>query len=103
MERGLVELTFLGLIGPDESGDGFVLLFPDVDGCVCEGNSVNEVMKKAPPVLAEGLVALDQQGEATPIPRTFEELMEDKSWEKVMKRKRLAVVAVTLQADQTLH
>lgn len=103
MECGVVELTYLGLIRPDENGNGFVLLFPDVDRCVCEGNSVSEVMKKAPPVLAEGLLFLELQGESRPTPRTFDEIAEDKCWKKVVKRGKLAVVAVTLQADVTLH
>lgn len=99
----MVELTYIGLIAPDDSGRGFVMLFPDVFGCICEGQSVDEVMGQAASTLATYLMALEEEGGAMPIPRTFDELMEDGAWQITMERERLAVVAVTLEADVTLH
>lgn len=99
----MVELTYIGLLGPVEKGYGFVLLFPDVYGCMCEGESVEEVMTKAAPTLTAYLMTIEQEDAAMPIPRTVNDLAEDEVWGRAMKEQKLTVVAVTVEADVTLH
>ena len=66
----------IALVHRDE-GTSYGVSFPDVPGCISAGDAFEEAGANAAEALAGHLSLMDADGDAIPIPRSFEELKRD--------------------------
>jgi len=67
---------YIALVHKDE-GTSYGVSFPDVPGCVSAGDTFEEAVANAAQALAGHFALMAADGEAIPLPRTFEQLKRD--------------------------
>ncbi len=67
---------YIALVHKDE-GTSYGVSFPDVPGCVSAGDTFEEATANAAEALAGHLSLMRADGDAIPMPRSFEQLRRD--------------------------
>ena len=67
---------YIALVHKDE-GTSYGVSFPDVPGCISAGDTFEEAVANAAEALAGHFAAMRADGDAIPVPRTFEALKRD--------------------------
>jgi len=67
---------YIALVHKD-AGTSYGVSFPDVPGCISAGETFEEAVANAAVALAAHLAAMDASGEATPAPRSLDEIKRD--------------------------
>lgn len=62
-------VSYFALFDPDKEAGGFVVTFPDVSGCVTQGDDLAEASSMAEDALATMLSYMMSQGEEIPAPK----------------------------------
>lgn len=57
-----------------EEDGGYVVNFPDIDGCVTQGDDINEALLMAEDVLNVMLWTLEDHGETIPVPTPIKDI-----------------------------
>jgi predicted RNase H-like HicB family nuclease len=67
---------YIALVHKDE-GTSYGVSFPDVPGCISAGDTLEEALANAGEALTGHLAVMGGDGDAIPVPRSFEELRRD--------------------------
>jgi predicted RNase H-like HicB family nuclease len=67
---------YIALVHKDE-GTSYGVSFPDVPGCISAGDTLEEALANAGEALAGHLAMMRDDGDAIPVPRSFEDLRRD--------------------------
>lgn len=67
---------YIALVHKDE-GTSYGVSFPDVPGCISAGDTFEEAVANAAEALAGHFAAMRADGEAIPVPRSFDQLRRD--------------------------
>jgi predicted RNase H-like HicB family nuclease len=67
---------YIALVHKDE-GTSYGVSFPDVPGCVSAGDTFEEAVANAAEALAGHIALMKADGDAIPVPRSFEQLKRD--------------------------
>lgn len=105
IKRGVcvVEIAFVGLIGPGENGRGFAVIFQDPHGSSYEGPTFADVMEESAPVSARHLNMLESNWEPIPKSRTAQEILADEGVREVIRQGEVTLVEVKLKGNETIH
>lgn len=68
--------SYIALVHKDE-GTSYGVSFPDVPGCISAGDTFEEAVANAAEALAGHLALMKDDGDAIPVPRSFEQLRHD--------------------------
>lgn len=66
--------TFPAIFDPDEEGRGYTVTFPDLPGCITEGDTLEEARAMAREALELYLWDMEQHNEAIPSPTSPEKV-----------------------------
>jgi predicted RNase H-like HicB family nuclease len=67
---------YIALVHKDD-GTSYGISFPDVPGCISAGDTFEQAVGNAAEALAGHFAAMKADGEAIPLPRSFEQLRRD--------------------------
>lgn len=67
---------YIALVHKDD-GTSYGVSFPDVPGCISAGDTFEEVVENAAEALTGHFAAMRADGDAIPVPRSFEDLKRD--------------------------
>jgi len=67
---------YIALVHKDK-GTSYGVSFPDVPGCISAGDTFEEAVANAAEALAFHFAGMREDGDAIPVPRSFEELKHD--------------------------
>ncbi len=70
---------YIALVHKDP-GTSYGVSFPDVLGCISTGDSFEEAVGNAAEALAGHLASMRADGDPIPVPRSFEELRQDRDF-----------------------
>ena len=70
---------YIAVVHKDE-GTSYGVSFPDVPGCISAGDTFEDAVENAAEALAGHLALMRADGDAIPMPRSFEELRRDPSF-----------------------
>ncbi len=62
-----------------DNGPGFGISFPDFPGCVSDGNTIDEAIRRGSTALAFHVEGMAQDGEKIPEPRSLQDVEADQS------------------------
>ena len=62
-----------------DNGPGFGISFPDFPGCVSDGNTIDEAIRRGSAALAFHVEGMVQDGEKIPEPRSLQDVEADQS------------------------
>lgn len=68
---------YIALIHAPVDGSDWGVTFPDLPGCTSSGDSWEEAVASASEALTGHIAALLANGDDTPLPRTYTDLMQD--------------------------
>ena len=71
-------MLYVAFIHRDEE-PGFGISFPDFAGCISEGDTIDEAVRRGASALAFHIEGMIQDGETIPAPRSLEEIERDPS------------------------
>ncbi len=54
---------------PEDEGGGYVVTFPDLPGCIADGDTVEEAIAEARDAFAAWMAAVQEDKEKIPIPK----------------------------------
>jgi len=83
---------YIALVHKDE-GTSYGVSFPDVPGCVSAGDTFEEAVANAAQALAGHFALMAADGEAIPLPRTFEQLKRDPNFSEESSGAIVTIVA----------
>jgi predicted RNase H-like HicB family nuclease len=70
---------YIALVHKDE-GKSYGVSFPDVPGCISAGDTFEQAVANAAEALAGHLALMRADGDAIPVPRSFEELKRNRAF-----------------------
>ncbi|HII4408779.1 type II toxin-antitoxin system HicB family antitoxin [Clostridium perfringens] len=70
---------YIALFEVDEETEGYTVTYPDLPGCITEGNNLSEAMKNAREALELHLFNLEEDEEEIPEPTSIEVLIKENS------------------------
>jgi predicted RNase H-like HicB family nuclease len=70
---------YIALVHKD-AGTSYGVSFPDVPGCISAGETFEEAVANAAEALVGHLALMRTEGDAMPVPRTFEQLKQDREF-----------------------
>jgi predicted RNase H-like HicB family nuclease len=71
---------YIALVHKDE-GTSYGVSFPDVPGCISAGDTFEEAVRNAAEALAGHLALMRADGDPVPVPRSFEQLRRDRTFQ----------------------
>ncbi len=69
--------SYFAFLHPPEDNSSWGVTFPDLPGCVSEGDTFEEAVHAAREALSGHLASLRADGDPIPAPRTWSEISED--------------------------
>jgi predicted RNase H-like HicB family nuclease len=73
--------SYIAILMPEDEG-GYSVFFPDVPGCVTQGEDMSEAQEMAAEVLSGWMEVAADEGMPLPVARTLEAIKSDKAWAK---------------------
>ncbi len=73
--------SYIAILVPEDEG-GYSVFFPDVPGCVTQGDDMSEAQEMAADALSLWMEVAVDEGIALPIPRALEAIKSDRAWAK---------------------
>jgi predicted RNase H-like HicB family nuclease len=73
--------SYIAILVPEDEG-GYSVLFPDVPGCVTQGEDMAEAQEMAAEAVSLWMEVAAEEGLALPIARPLEAIKADKAWAK---------------------
>lgn len=64
----MTKYMFPAILDPDEEAEDYTITFPDLPGCISQGEDMNEAMYMAKDALAGFLYLMEEDGEDIPSP-----------------------------------
>jgi predicted RNase H-like HicB family nuclease len=71
--------SYIAILAPEAEG-GFSVYFPDVAGCVTQGEDMTEAQAMASEALSLWMEAATDEAVKLPVPRALDEIRADKAW-----------------------
>jgi predicted RNase H-like HicB family nuclease len=94
---------YIALVHKDK-GTSYGVSFPDVPGCISAGDTFEEAITNAAEAVAGHLALMRADGDPVPVPRSFEELRRDRTFQDDSADAIVTAVApATLPAETALR
>lgn len=74
--------SYIAILVPEDEG-GYSVFFPDVPGCVTQGEDMTEAQEMAADALSLWMEVAVEEGIALPIPRALAAIKADRTWAKI--------------------
>jgi len=89
--------TYIALFEYEPGEKSFSVVFPDLPGLITAGDNYEETLQMTYEALASRINFLQEEGEAVPEPRTFEQIQKTwEDWNEWENNYKFLVVPVTL-------
>jgi predicted RNase H-like HicB family nuclease len=94
--------SYVAILIPDRSAGGYAVLFPDLPGCVTQGEDTADAQAMAVDALSGHLAALRDYGDRVPPARALEQIKADRAYARENEIDWKEVTAVLVPARPPL-
>lgn len=91
-------MLYVAFVHKDEE-PGFGISFPDFPGCVSDGDSIDEAIRRGASALAFHIEGMIQDGEKIPTPRSLQDIEADSSLAEWQEERTICFVPAVINKE----